>query len=278
VKLRSEVVERVLSDRTKARVRDGVLAGMYFWQFRPDVGARAYRAVRHRARSVPAGETYEAPFTRRGDMMKLRAGTTDGAIYEQIFLMRDCAVPFSIDPALIIDAGAHVGCSALFFADQYPNAKIIAVEAEGANYAMLEANVASNPNIESIHAAVWKDNTPVRLQNPDDPGWGFRVEGSPSSEAVGDLEIPAVTIDDLLARSGMQDIDLLKLDIEGAEREVFMADCDAWLSKTKTIVIELHDRMKPGCREAFFAALARYDHTVKETRHNLVVQLAPLTS
>ena len=55
--------------------------------------------------------------------------------------------------------------------------------------------------------------------------------------------------------AGLEQIDLLKLDIETAERELFSKNYQAWLPKTKAIVIELHDWITPGCSKPFFKAI-----------------------
>jgi hypothetical protein len=63
--------------------------------------------------------------------------------------------------------------------------------------------------------------------------------------------VNGVTIDDLLARwGGVSKIDLLKIDIEGAEKELFSVPCDSWLTRMRIMVIELHDHMIPGCEQA----------------------------
>src|SRR5205823_10345061 len=178
-------------------------------------------------------------------------------------------------PDLIIDAGAHIGCAATRFALRYPGAKILAVEAERRNFEALRANMARFPNVQCIHAAVWGSHGRVALADPDEEAWAFRVqplseETSASSHAD---YIPAVTVDELLAMAGAARIDLLKLDIEGAEKEVFNADVDKWLPRTRVMNIELHDRVTPGCTEAFNNALGRYHFKiVRRSRHNLTVE------
>jgi Methyltransferase FkbM domain len=73
--------------------------------------------------------------------------------------------------------------------------------------------------------------------------------------AVGEAGKPVrgITISTLLREQGLSRIDLLKVDIEGAERELFEGD-RGWLAVTRTVLIELHDRTKPGCEEAFLRA------------------------
>ena len=61
---------------------------------------------------------------------------------------------------------------------------------------------------------------------------------------------------DLLDELGMETLDLLKLDIEGAEYDVFTREPERWLSRVHMILVELHDRYRPGCTEAM-AEIAR---------------------
>jgi hypothetical protein len=70
-----------------------------------------------------------------------------------------------------------------------------------------------------------------------------------------------------------ENIDLLKLDIEGAEREIFGASDLDWMARTNAIIIELHDRFRPGCEAAFFSAARRFGFEVTQrTTHNVLVQ------
>ncbi len=60
---------------------------------------------------------------------------------------------------------------------------------------------------------------------------------------------------ELMAMYSLTRIDLLKLDIEGAERTLFSEGCEDWLLYTDIIIIETHDRFFPGCQEAVDNAL-----------------------
>lgn len=79
-----------------------------------------------------------------------------------------------------------------------------------------------------------------------------------------------VTVDDILLTSGHERIDILKLDIEGAEREVFSAPCQSWLSLTDVLIIELHDHIKPGSSEALEHAI-HSDNFLRTSRGENVV-------
>jgi hypothetical protein len=63
----------------------------------------------------------------------LRAGTQDIDIFELTFLLRDCDAKLQTQPRFIIDAGAHIGCAALFFASSFPRANIAAIEPDPSN-------------------------------------------------------------------------------------------------------------------------------------------------
>ena len=79
-------------------------------------------------------------------------------------------------------------------------------------------------------------------------------------------KVTAVTIDSLMQAYGLNHVDVLKIDIETSEKELFLKNYERWLPKVRMIVIELHDWLRPGCSRAFFAAvnatLNNYSYTV----------------
>ena len=68
--------------------------------------------------------------------------------------------------------------------------------------------------------------------------------------------VRAVTVKELLEHAGASRVDLVKIDIEGSELELFSENTD-WVASVGMLVLELHDRFRPGCREALDRALAR---------------------
>jgi hypothetical protein len=81
-----------------------------------------------------------------------------------------------------------------------------------------------------------------------------------------------VSIAALLRESGFAAIDILKLDVEGAERELFAdPSCQAWLARTNMLFVELHDRIKPGCSDAFERAIALHDFERRKVGSNMVL-------
>lgn len=167
----------------------------------------------------------------------LRRNGSDLSVFEQVFVEEDCAVPFmAAMPRTIVDGGANVGFTTAWFAERYPQATVIAVEPSGANCELLRQNTRRYPNVRVLQTGLWSRSTSLRVKNPDALPWSFQVEecaaGAPGS-------FTAVSIPDLLAQTSGT-IDLLKLDIEGAERVLFAGDVDAWIGRVGTLVIEIH--------------------------------------
>jgi len=186
------------------------------------------------------------------DAIVLRRHTTDIAAFEQVFISREYDLPLhSPDPKFIIDGGANVGCASIFFAQRYPNASIYAIEPENSNYEVLTRNAKHYKNITPIEAAVWNEDTFVEIANPLDEKWSFRVQNSSRNSST---PIRAVTVSSLMAEAGFDRVDILKLDIEGAEIELLDAKCKEWIDRVDVIVIELHDWIRPGCTASLLKA------------------------
>lgn len=133
----------------------------------------------------------------------------------------------------VIDAGANIGFASLFLAARYPNARIFAVEPHPDNFALLRANTASEPRILPVAACL--TGTPGQEVFITTEGRGSHFQMNRAGEGV---RVPGTTIEELIAEHGFETIDLLKIDIEGAEREVFANG--AFLARTRAIVAELH--------------------------------------
>ena len=196
----------------------------------------------------------------------LRDNFSDKAIFDQVFFQQQYVHPSltAIDAKYIIDAGANIGLASLFFSRQYPSAQIVALEPEKNNFELLKKNVASYPNITSLHAALWYKKETISIKNPDSLAASFMVESGEKDN------IPAITIESILTDKGWSGVDILKIDIEGAEKEIFLADT-AWLKKIKVLIIELHDNYKPDCTKTFFKAIESYNYSAIFHHENIFV-------
>lgn len=181
----------------------------------------------------------------------LRGGTSDVSVLEDTFLHGHYGFTLANDPEVMIDAGAHIGFVSVLFANRYPNCKIIAIEPEASNYELLCLNTEQYTNVTALNAALWFKQTALEIANPEDDNWAYRFA------AGGDETVAGVTLGELMKRHSLSKIDLLKIDIEGAEKEV-LENSSPWINEVDAMVIELHDRFKSGCSRAFYAATQRF--------------------
>ena len=173
----------------------------------------------------------------------LRIDTSDFCAYRDVLIFRsksyDPGIP-NFGPGTIVDAGAHIGMASILFALKYPTARIIAVEPEPSNFAALLRNTAPYKTIIPIQAALWREDGEVTLGASNaHPKGAFQIVEN------GQQRVRAITMDTLMRETGILSIDLLKMDIEGAEIEVF--ESCPWIRNVRVIAIELHDRLRPDC-------------------------------
>jgi len=184
----------------------------------------------------------------------LRLRTTDVSLFSEILLKSEYDCGAIRSPKVILDAGANIGVASVFFANKYPDAQIIAIEPEASNFQLLVKNTAQYPRITCIEAALWNSDTTVTLADPGGGNWAFRtLEAERTGNPTQRQTVEAITVHTLMNRLGLDRIDLMKVDIEGAEREVF-GGTPLWIDKVGLIAIELHDAILPGCSRAVYLA------------------------
>lgn len=170
----------------------------------------------------------------------------------------------------IVDAGANIGCTTLAFAARYPNARIIAIEPESRNFELLQLNLAGCANVSLIRAALSDSTGTVELHDRGTGAWGFTI-CLPSVGSSSSVErVRCLTVDDLMCELQIDHVDLLKLDIEGAEQEV-LGSSSGWIARVGAIAAELHDRFHPGCFPAFQRATAEFGRV--DRRRNVAIAI-----
>jgi len=141
---------------------------------------------------------------------------------------------------LVIDAGANIGASSVYFALQYPSGRVMAVEPEKGNADLARRNC-EGLDIVVREAAIGAEPGTAFLSDPGHSDWGFRVGES------GAVPVPVVSVPELLEEAeALQLFPLIcKIDIEGGEAGLF-AKNTAWVDRFALIIIELHDWLFPG--------------------------------
>lgn len=134
---------------------------------------------------------------------------------------------------VIFDCGANIGLSVLYFKRLYPESRIIAIEADPKIFSMLHENLQKNgvSDIVIINKALWENDKGVELISDGADGASIFLKGN-------SLKVPSISLSELLI--GEDEIDMLKMDIEGAEIKVLSACHDKDLAKIKNIFIEFH--------------------------------------
>jgi FkbM family methyltransferase len=196
-----------------------------------------------------------------------RKNTSDLAVMHGVLFANSYGIKLRFQPEVIIDAGANVGYASIAFANQYPGAKIYAIEPDEGNFAMLQKNTRFYPNIHCIQAALWYKKCRIQIKNSGASEWAFIVEELPATSTEG---IPSITLNDLMLNERIDTIGILKIDIEGSEKEVFENGFERWLPNTRCVMVEVHDGLKKGTSKAVFKAISQYDFSFKRSGENLV--------
>lgn len=166
----------------------------------------------------------------------------------------------------IIDGGGNIGLTAAYFARQYPGATIATVEPDSGNFDILKKNTAELVGVHPLQGGVW--NKTAHLQVVDNGG-GNNAFTVTEVDTPTDGSIKAYSIADIMALHGRTMVDIVKLDIEGAEKQVFGSGYENWLPHTRLLIVELHDRMVSGCSKAVFSAICQYDFRLELRGENL---------
>ncbi len=181
-------------------------------------------------------------FRERFVVFKLRWHSSDFVVFEQIFIKEEYqfVTQQHFDSPWIVDAGANIGCTTVYFKTIYPLAKILAVEADPDNYSVLQENLMLNnlQDVQCVAVALWFENGTVTISRnfKDGRDWSAHVD------AHGQTAVTSRTLGTLLESYSINSIDILKMDIEGSERPIFMKDetINASLAKIKCMAIEVH--------------------------------------
>lgn len=183
----------------------------------------------------------------------LRKGSSDPAVFRQVFLEKEYYPMINLinsfpNPQIktIIDAGANIGLTSVLFSLCFPKSKIISIEADSKNFEVCQQNIelSGRSNIIPLHRALWRADETLFMESKfrDKLEWSRSVT---NVGGTGQLPVKGISFTELMAAAGGS-IDLLKIDIEGAEREFFH---DAGMSivllrKVVFLVVELHDEME----------------------------------
>jgi FkbM family methyltransferase len=233
----------------------------YMTVMRTPVDAYRYARLRMRYRS---GNSFATPSAIRvrllGGAPLLCRASQDVWTFKSTFLDRFHLPPRPLpENATILDLGSNVGYTVAHLAFLHPSARVVGVELDPRNYELAVQNTARfGPRVQLIHAAVWtKDGEITYTGDQDD---AFRVTAD--ADPVHARTAPAKRISTILDDCGIERVDYLKMDIEGAEAAILAGPLD-WCDRVGSMKIEVHPRepRSPAARSS-----NRADSRAGETR------------
>lgn len=124
---------------------------------------------------------------------------------------------------------------------------------------MLVRNTSSYEKVIPVRAAVWKENRDINICDPGTGHTAFRTQESGASVMRTAGAAQGITVDKIMADFDLERIDLLKLDIEGAEKDVF-DHSQSWISRVGAIAVEVHDWILPGSTESVRSATREFKY------------------
>lgn len=209
-------------------------------------GARCYEALRV---SLAEGiGTYRKMNSRKGSSDELtaitlkeysqpvyiRPGTSDADVVIQNLIRKEYGrLPSKMTAQFIIDVGANVGDTSLYFLHRFRSCRIIALEPHPVFFPIAARNLSPYPNATLLRKGLWDCQTVLAFS--DDSTGSSVCDGKPASGVIETTDVPTI-----LDQFGVDRIDILKMDIEGAERNVILNGSDSWLPKTAIMIVELH--------------------------------------
>jgi FkbM family methyltransferase len=200
----------------------------------------------------------------------LRRGLSDFSVFEDIFLKHEYHFKHEKNPQIIVDAGANIGLAAIFFKIKFPQARIICLEPEPGNFNQLMENTQALEGVTCLQKGLWNKSCRLEIVDAGLGAWGFIVRET--NETRPDT-VEAVSLGDLRNQFHLDRLDLVKIDIEGSEKEVMEQNTAAWIPHTDTILIEFHDRFRPGTSYAFFKTMVQYNFSLSHVGENLICHL-----
>lgn len=197
----------------------------------------------------------------------LRKAMSDRLMFEQLFLKKEYDIEIPFEPKTIIDLGANAGFASIFFANRFPEAKIVCLEPDEENYQLTKKNTAAYQNITALKGAIWHKTERLKVVDHGHGEAAYMVEPGGEDAAA----VQAYTVKDIMTLMNITEIDVLKIDIEGAEKEIFETGYETWLPFTKVLIAETHDRYKKGTSKAVFSSICKYDFSLELSGENLVL-------
>ncbi len=162
--------------------------------------------------------------------------------FEEIFVLDCYRSQLRTNKKVIIDGGGHLGMAVLYFTTVYPTAKIVSFEPDPSSFKLLHQFITLNGlhQVTIVNAALAHTSGKISFHTYSETSGKLDAGLYNTQSASVSIEVPAVTLSDYLS----EPVDLLKLDIEGAEVGVIQELINSHkISQVREIVMEFHPRI-----------------------------------
>jgi FkbM family methyltransferase len=195
----------------------------------------------------------------------LRTYSGDIDIFYEIFFKKVYKTDGNNTGCFIIDGGANIGLSTIYFLSKFGNAKIICIEPDPENVEIFKLNLAkqiASGDVELVEAALAKKDGEMFLVQPE-----LKYNSKLVDKYSGDncITVITVSLQNILNTKGIAKIVLIKIDIEGAEENMFSGNTN-WLQNIAEVIIETHSA---NAKEAVFAGLYANEFVLQMSEQNI---------
>lgn len=193
--------------------------------------------------------------------LTLRRGSSDFSVFRQVILEDQYDLAEIKHPKYIVDAGANIGLTSMVFLERFPDCRVLAIEPDSQNYSIAKKNLEVYGDRCLLYpVALWSEEGVVEVQRGvfrDGLDWSCHTVATCEWTATA---VDARTMNSLLAEARFPRIDFLKVDIEGAELQVFGEGDTHFLEVTEICATECHD---DRCSDTFVQCVTRYGFSVR---------------
>lgn len=188
----------------------------------------------------------------------------DEVIKQGIYTLPDSLYEY-VNGKPIVDLGGYIGITAAYFASRYPQSHVLSIEPHTRNYELLKENAARyQGDIEAIHAAVVPQSGSAHMAaSQEGPETNYMSNVFKQQKCMSEHVVQAVSPEDILKLLGQpEEIGILKIDVEGAEKELFESrTIHRLLEITNIAMIETHDHYEPGSHAVVAEAMSQHGMT-----------------
>ena len=167
---------------------------------------------------------------------------------------------------IIIDCGSNIGSSTRYFSEIFPDAMIYSIEPDKENFSILKKNILTK-NIFMLNTAVASKKYDFTIKKKKDPR-AHEISINKKKEGSS-IKKKAVTINEIIKKEKKIWPFLIKIDIEGFEKDLFQDNIE-WMNKFKVIIIEIHDWMVPS-KSISASFIKSLNKTMKIKKRDLII-------